>query len=273
MVNRTALGLIALVVAALLLPATALALVFRGRASAKTSPANGRMPASSTSTGVPEVGALYSSSSAPRHTCTASVVQSPAGNTLITAAHCVAGKGAGMMFIPDQRGTQAPYGRWVVTGTYVESQWLLGQNPDADVAFLTVAPKTFNGARREIEQVTGAYKLGSTAVSGHRVTITGYPAGSTDDPITCTTKVYLEDAFPSFNCRGFVDGTSGSPWLRATGQGSEIVGVIGGLDQGGCSANTSYSSPLTEEVHIAYVRASDDAPADVAPHAGSDGCG
>ena len=44
---------------------------------------------------------------------------------------------------------------------------------------------------------------------------------------------------PASTARGYADGVSGGPWLqrRAT-----VVGVIGGLHQGGCSPATSYTS-------------------------------
>ena len=115
--------------------------------------------------------------------------------------------------------------------------------------------------------------LGPTAVRRQRVTITGYPGGGANDPITCVAQVYTTKRFPSFDCRGFVGGTSGSPWLSITSHGAQIVGVIGGLNQGGCYDYTSYSSRFEREVGTAYLRASDDdEPADVAPAAGSDGC-
>jgi len=263
--------LIVLVFVALALPATALALTLRHRG--KATPASiDRMPIATRSSGVAEIGALYGSSRATQHGCTASVVHSPRGNTLITAAHCVVGKGAGMVFVPGQRAAQTPYGRWTVTAAYAEPKWVTRQDPDADVAFLTVAPRTVNGVSTQIEQITGAYALGSAAVRGQRVRITGYPGGGANDPITCATKVYLTKGFPSFDCRGFVGGTSGSPWLRVTRHGTEIVGIIGGLNQGGCYDYTSYSSPLAPDADEAYDRASDNAPADVAPGPGSDGC-
>jgi V8-like Glu-specific endopeptidase len=263
--------LIGLVLVSLAVPVTALALTLR--TPAKASPVRVvLMPTAAESAGMPEIGALYASGGATRHTCTASVVHSPRGNTLITAAHCVAGSGVGMVFVPGQRGAQAPYGRWTVAGAYVEREWITRQDPRADVAFLTVAPQTINGEKTEIEQVTGGYDLGSAAVRGERVMITGYPAGSTNSPITCASKVYLTEGFPSFDCRGFVGGTSGAPWLRVTAHGQEIVGVIGGLNQGGCYDYTSYSSRLARHARAAYRRASKDGPADVAPPPLSDGC-
>ena len=271
MINGKASTLIALALAALALPATALALGLRASAAKKPAKAK-RIPASSTSSGVAEIGPLYVSASATRHGCTASVVHSAHGDTLITAAHCVTGSGVRMVFVPGQRGTQAPYGRWTVTAVHLASRWTSRQDPDDDVAFLTVAPRTIDDARTEIERVTGAFTLGATPSRGARVAVTGYPAGAANDPITCSTTTYLTRSFPSFDCRGYVGGTSGSPWLRTTRSGVEIVGVIGGLDQGGCYDYTSYSSPLARDADDSYRRASTHAPADVAPQPGGDGC-
>lgn len=260
---------ISVLLVALALLAAAFALV----AAANAPRANvGRMPTAVRSSGVPEVGALYASSGAAQHGCTASVVHSRSGNVLVTAAHCVVGDGAGMAFVPGEHGTHKPYGRWTVTAAHLEPEWLARQDPRADVAFLTVASRAIHGVRTEIEQVTGAYDLGRTAVRGQRVTITGYPAGGANDPITCVARVYLTKGFPSFDCRGFVGGTSGSPWLRITPRGVQIVSIIGGLNQGGCYDYTSYSSPLGPDADDAYLRALDGAGADVAPAPGSDGC-
>lgn len=231
-----------------------------------------RITASKRSHGVPRIGALYRSSSATKHTCTASVVASPSRNTLVTAAHCVSGNGAGMVFVPDQRASGAPYGRWQVVAAHLAPEWVTRRDPDADVAFLTVAPRRVGGARVEIGQVTGGYALGPTARPGQRVTVTGYPGGVANDPITCTTTVYLTDGIPSFDCGGFVGGTSGSPWLLSTRHGTEVVGVIGGRNEGGCLNSTSYSSHLSPKARRTYRRAVRGAPADTAPPRGSDGC-
>jgi V8-like Glu-specific endopeptidase len=270
MFSNKALALMTLAFAALALPATALALKLRAtRARPAKAP---RVPVSSTSSGVPEIGALYANAQATQHACTASVIHSPDGDALITAAHCVSGSGAGMVFVPGRHGTRTPYGRWTVTAAYVDPKWVTRQDPDDDVAFLTVAPRTSNGGRTEIERVTGGYALGSTAQRGQRVTVTGYPAGGANRPITCSAKIYRTKEFPSFDCRGYVGGTSGSPWLRMTRQGPQVVGIIGGLNQGGCHDYTSYSPPLARDADQAYVRASGEAPADVAPQRGGDGC-
>ena len=270
MLSRQATIFTAWVLAAFALPATAFALGLRAAKSRRATVAS--MPIARTSTGVPKVGALYANARATWHGCTASVVHSTHGNTLITAAHCVSGRGVGMVFAPGQHGARAPYGRWTVTAVHVEPAWVTSQNSRADVAFLTVAPRKIKGAPTQIEQVTGGYKLGATAARGQRVTVPAYPAGAANDPITCTVAVYVTGVFPAFNCRGYVGGTSGSPWLLATRNGTEIVGIIGGLHHGGCQDYTSYSSPLATAAHRAYLRASQNAPADVAPRPGGDDC-
>lgn len=257
--------------AGLALPAAALGLVLRASLSSRGH-ARTAVPKSTPTTGVQEIGALYRRSSAARHTCTAGVVDSPGGNTLITAAHCVSGSGAGMVFAPGEHGGRAPYGRWQVTAVHLTLGWVKRQDPHDDVAFLTVAPRRIHGRLTQIERVTGGYRLGSTAVGGERVTVIGYPAGTTNDPIGCTAKIYVNRDFPSFDCAGYVGGTSGSPWLRATPRGPEIVGVIGGLNDGGCTDSTSSSPVIAGRAHAVYHRAAAGVTGDIAPAPADDGC-
>jgi V8-like Glu-specific endopeptidase len=250
----------------------ALAVVLAWALASRTSTALANVPASTVSSGVPQVGALYPDASTTTHNCTASVIHSSSGSLLVTAAHCVTGTGVGMIFAPEQHGTKSPLGRWRVTAAYVEPEWKQDQDPGSDLAFLRVAPRKINGHATVIERVTGAYRFGKTASANQRVEVTGYPAGSGNDPVTCTTRVYVTEDFPSFNCVGFVDGTSGSPWIVATRNGPEIVGIIGGLHQGGCYDYTSYSSPFRRAAVAAYARALRTSRGDVAPSPGGDGC-
>lgn len=271
--TRKALTLVATAVVGLLLPAAALALKLRIRAAAHAHAAAGGATPSRSTRGVSEIGALYAASGATRHTCTAGVVDSPRGNTLITAAHCVSGSGAGRVFVPDEHGGRAPYGRWAVATVHVAPGWCTRRDPHEDVAFLTVAPRRIGGTLTEIQQVTGGYRLGSTARAHERVTVTGYPAGTDNDPITCRAEVYMTGVYPSFRCRGYLAGTSGAPWLRVTSHGTRIVGVIGGLNQGGCDPDTSYSTLLDGTARAAYRLAASGTTPDVAPAPGGDGCG
>jgi V8-like Glu-specific endopeptidase len=255
----------------LLVPATALALQLRRRPhSTRTSATT--TPSSQTTRGVPQVGALFANATTNQHNCTAGVVDSPAGDMLITAAHCVVGSGAGMMFVPAFDVGRAPYGRWTITAAHFAAGWRTYHEPDEDLAFLTVAPRRIDGRTMTIQKVTRGYRLGSTATPGELITVTGYPAGAATAPITCTTQVYLTEGFPSFDCRGYVGGTSGTPWIHDTENGPEIVGIIGGLHQGGCFDYTSYSPLLARDAAREYQLAAADPPGDVDPGGSDDGC-
>lgn len=255
----------------LIAPATALALRLRSHPHAAR-PSRAAIPSSRTTPGVPEIGALFPNATTSQHDCTAGVVDSPSGNVLITAAHCVVGSGVGMVFVPAFRNGSAPFGRWTVTAVHAAPGWRVDHDPNDDVAFLTVARRRIDGRLTAIQTITGGYRLGSTARRGAPITVTGYPAGAANSAITCSTRVYLTGAFPSFDCRGYVDGTSGTPWIHRTRHGAEIVGVIGGLHQGGCVDFTSYSSPLAGDAHHEYELATAGDPGDVDPAATDDGC-
>jgi hypothetical protein len=276
--NRRLILIVAIAIGGLLAPVTALAVALRARrahgagttGAARSSRAKAA-PRSRAFSGTAAVGALYPSASATAHDCTASVVSSPQGNLLITAAHCVSGTAEGTVFAPGEHGGKAPYGRWTVTAAYLARSWVRNQDADDDVAFLTVAPQTIDGRRTEIQQVTGADRLGGTPRRDRWVTVVGYPGGSTNDPITCRARVYVSDGFPAFDCHGYVGGTSGSPWVLQTARGPEVVGVIGGLEQGGCVEYTSYSPPLSRS-RATYRRAVSGGRGDTAPRLRGDGC-
>lgn len=222
--------------------------------------------------GTPTVGALFGSGSSKKHFCSASVVASPAGNVLLTAAHCITGSAKGFSFVPGFDKGVAPLGRWTVTGAYFDPQWMADQSQSRDFAFLTVAPKKVAGVETNIQSVTGANVLGTKPSRGETVTIPAYPEGEANAPITCTTKVYFEGIFPAFNCNPYVGGTSGSPWLAATAEGVKVVGLIAGLHQGGCYSYTSYSPPLGSDARAVFDRAAAGAKPELGPEAGSDNC-
>lgn len=219
------------------------------------------------------VGPLFGSGLSSDHSCTASVVDTPTGNVIVTAAHCVTGTGIGTVFAPGYDAGATPYGSWIVTGTYVATGWLANQDPQDDYAFLTVAPSTTNVATAPVQSVVGGVALGLAPVSGATVTITGYATGSDDAPILCTTQVTFTDGYPSFTCGSYPGGTSGGPWMETTAAGSvQLVGVIGGLNQGGCTNETSYSALFTPTIKALLQRAISGLAADDLPAPGSDSC-
>jgi hypothetical protein len=202
------------------------------------------------------------------HDCSGSVVHSPGHDLVLTAAHCLAGSGVGYDFVPGYHDRLAPYGVWSAQRVYVNASWVAHQDPQHDYAFLVMAPEKFEGARRNIEDVTGAYRLGSAPPPGSPVTVDAYLAGVGDRPITCTNDVYDTGGFPSFDCAGYANGTSGGPWLS----GSSLVGAIGGLHQGGCLPSTSYTSAFGADTMDDWTRAVTRAPANFVSPAGPSGC-
>ncbi|WP_236653695.1 trypsin-like serine peptidase [Streptacidiphilus melanogenes] len=199
------------------------------------------------------VGAVFTGGIDGTHYCTASVIDSPKGNMIVTAAHCLSGDDGDKVFVPGYRDGSAPHGVWPITRTFEDPSWTDGGDADVDVAFALVAP--VNG--RTVQQTLGANRLAVDEGFDHVVTMTGYP-GSTDLPITCSD---LVDRFSTtqmrIDCTGYSDGTSGSPWL-IPGQGGPthdegtVIGVIGGFETGGYTDDISYSSYFGDRVGDLY---------------------
>ena len=206
--------------------------------------------------GTPAVGALFTMSKGKlgRHFCTASVIGSPHGDLVITAAHCVTGT-SGIVFVPGYDRGAAPYGIWTVTKIYVDRSWTSSSNPDDDVAFLRVSQA---GSIVPIEDVTGAEALKAGTPARQLVEVIGYP-DSGSQPIVCRnwTREPMSEQL-EFDCGGYTDGTSGGPFLAnvnpLTGQG-RVIGVIGGYEQGGLTPQVSYSSRFGANVAALYRQA------------------
>ncbi|MFG2914523.1 trypsin-like serine peptidase [Kitasatospora sp. NPDC048298] len=184
--------------------------------------------------------------------CTASVVHSPRGNLLVTAAHCVQSRRIGLLdglvFTPGYRNGYTPYGTWPVKAITVDPRWETEDDPEYDVAFVTVG--MLDG--REIEDTVGGNPLGTGQGFGLSVSVTGYPNES-DEPITCAVRTSSQSPTQErFDCGGYTDGTSGSPWVTANGA---VVGVIGGYQEGGDTPGTSYSVAFDQRVADLYRKA------------------
>lgn len=200
--------------------------------------------------GVPQVGTLFGTSegSLTSHHCTGSVVSSPEGDIVVTAAHCVySGSGAetGLAFVPDYNDGSMPYGVWDVSAVYVAQQWISDRNPDYDVAFIVVHK---SGSSTPIQDVVGADTLAVDQPYTALTTVIGYPS-DTNAPISCTNYTSeFSSTQLQWDCDGYPGGTSGSPFLTnvnsKTGLGT-VDGVIGGYETGGDSPNVSYSVRFT----------------------------
>ncbi len=245
-----------------------------GGAAMADPPAPPGTPTATASAGTSTVGPLFRGAITGRHGCTASVIDSPTRDLILTAAHCVSGTAAGWLFAPGYDNGATPYGVWTVTAAYVAPSWLTSQDPRHDYAILRVARQQRGNRTVGVESVTGGNLLSVAPWPGTSITDVAYNGGVGGAAITCTVPVYYTSGYPSFNCHGYVGGSSGSPWLVTVAghQLHVVAGVIGGLHQGGCYEYTSYSAPFTLDIYALLARASAGAPADTVPAAGSDGC-
>ncbi|MFE8963380.1 trypsin-like serine peptidase [Streptomyces iakyrus] len=183
-----------------------------------------------------------------RHFCTASVVDAPHRNLIVTAAHCLGG-GGGLVFVPGYRDGRAPYGEWTVRRRFLARGWAEGRDEDSDVGFAAVAPR---GGEEVQDAVGGNRFVTGTATGATAVTVTGYP-DARETAVSCTAEPRaLSRTQQRIACPGFSGGTSGSPWVNGDGQ---VVGVLGGHDQGGTTSGVSYSVVLGAQAQRLYEQA------------------
>lgn len=213
------------------------------------------------------VGALFTTTASGQlqnHFCTASVVDSPTGNLIVTAAHCMQGQKLGqVVFVPDYSAGHAPYGAWRVTRVVEDQPWLASGDPNDDFAFLVVSQR---GSKVSLEALTGGEVVGISQPANRPVVVAGYP-NVQDTPVACMNTVTEYSATQyEFDCGGFTDGTSGSPLLAqraAAGAGTKaaagstemVIGVIGGYEQGGDTASVSYAARFGSRLANLYQKA------------------
>ena len=210
--------------------------------------------------GVPQVGTIFGTSdgSLTSHHCTGSVVASPEGDIVVTAAHCVYGSSGAetdLAFVPDYDNGSMPYGIWDVSAVYVAPEWVSDRDSDYDVAFIVVHDTS---ASSTIQGTVGADTLAVDQSYTPLTTVIGYPS-DTNEPITCTNYTSeFSSTQLQWDCDGYPGGTSGSPFLTdvssTTGLGT-VVGVIGGYETGGDSPNVSYSVRFTDWVSQLFSQA------------------
>jgi hypothetical protein len=193
--------------------------------------------------GVPYVGAVFSSKNGQpvSHFATAFVVTSKSGNILMSAAHILQNRNAAdLLFIPGYAQGQSPHGVWPVSEAYVTDAWKKEQSIDDDFCFLKL--------HANIQGTVGSLSLLTGAVP-QTCEVIGYPAGL-KGPVHATVPAawYLPRQQLTFNCGGYPNGTSGSPWIVK----NSAYGLIGGYQQGGDSPATSYSPYFGDNVRALY---------------------
>ena len=202
------------------------------------------------------IGALFTttqSGSLASHFCSATVVDSPAGDLVLTAAHCVTGRATDTVaFVPAYAHGKAPYGIWMVTKVFADQNWRTSADPDDDFAFLEVKR---TGSTARVEDATGAEAVGIGQPAGEIVTVTGYPS-DLDAPISCDNDALAYSATQfQFDCDGYTNGTSGGPFLShvlSPGGPGIVIGVIGGFEQGGQTPSVSYAARFGQRMAQLY---------------------
>ena len=177
------------------------------------------------------------------HFCSGSVVDSPSGDLVLTAAHCTTGRTAAeLAFVPDFYKGHAPYGVWLVSRIIVDQNWQSSTDQDDDFAFLVVHR---HGSTLSLEDLVGGEHVAIGAPAGATVTVEGYPA-DLNAQISCqNTALAYGTTQMQFDCGGYTDGTSGGPFLvNVMGPDSPgtVIGVIGGYEQGGSTPSVSYAA-------------------------------
>ncbi|MFC9636272.1 trypsin-like serine peptidase [Streptomyces mirabilis] len=204
--------------------------------------------------GIKSVGTLYGGSAPQTHYCTASVVDSPGHDLILTAGHCQSAHG---MFVPRYDGRKSadaqPFGVFPVQEWFRDPQWAAnkGANSDLDFAFARVG--TYHG--KNIQDVVGANTVARTPGFTNNVTVIGYPMtryDRADQAVSCPARTSVLAGFNQMriDCAGMWGGVSGGPWFsRADVNGSgtgEIVGNVGGWNAGG--PDVPASDPLYNRI-------------------------
>jgi V8-like Glu-specific endopeptidase len=160
--------------------------------------------------------------------CSGSVVNSPAGNQVLTAGHCVIGPGDGtratdIVFIPGYREGAEPFGVWPATSFATTPEWestagTSDTDEAGDIALLTLANRSSDGAT--VQSVVGGFGIGFNQPRVQSYMEYGYPAETPyhGDRLYELNTLWGRDD-PSFSpatmgiSSDFTAGSSGGPWL------------------------------------------------------------
>ncbi|MEV5375203.1 FG-GAP-like repeat-containing protein [Streptomyces nondiastaticus] len=231
-------------------------------------PAPAGTPQGTYGDGIPMVGTFFSSDPTGTTYCTASVVQSPGRNLVLTAGHCAQGLAGRtqQIFVPQYRkgldAAHQPYGVFPVERVFGDPRYTrnsTGPDSDLDVGFARLGP---NSRGEQAETVTGGLRLTPTPRWTSTVTVVGYPGSHNTDQraLSCTvpTSRLSGQHQLQMKCGGFYGGTSGSPWIvgyDASARTGDIIGSLGGWNGGGTLTGEdwiSYAPVFGSEVRALY---------------------
>jgi V8-like Glu-specific endopeptidase len=180
----------------------------------------------------PFVGVLFYVSGGRNHACTASVVDTPDGDAIATAAHCLVDRETGAAttlatFIPGAQGATAPHGIWPVRVAAVSSSWTTTGRASDDAGFARVngpAGVVLAAQVGAAEPVFGTPLVPATG-QAPRLAILGYPtAGSVSSELeACAGRPQHDTGGQTSLPCALGTGAAGSPVLTAAGEQRSVV--------------------------------------------------
>ncbi|MGW0824703.1 trypsin-like serine peptidase [Streptomyces sp. NPDC002845] len=190
------------------------------------------------------------------YTCSASALNSPSKQMVITAGHCVNVGGqngtAGQWmtnwtYVPRYRDGARPFGTFAAKEYRAFNGWINNSSFQWDVAMVTTWPRSGD----KVVNVTGGHGLSWNYNRSQAVTVWGYPGNRDNGQIqwwcTGTTRqVSSSDGRIELQC-DFGGGSSGGPWLReyndSTGLGY-VNGVMSTIAGGGWNRSSYFGDSV-----------------------------
>jgi V8-like Glu-specific endopeptidase len=174
--------------------------------------------------------------------CSGSVIDSPHGDVVLTAGHCVIDPESGavardVVFVPGYREKSEPYGAWSATNyatteTWEETAGTRSPNEGGDLAFLVLAD---NSEGADVEEKVGSLKIAFDQARLQTYTQYGYPAEEPYDGeiLYSNTTAYagtdthdpLLTPSPIRIASDFTAGSSGGPWTIGSSSAPTVVSL------------------------------------------------
>jgi V8-like Glu-specific endopeptidase len=180
----------------------------------------------------PFVGVLFYVDGGRDRACTASVVDTPDGDAIATAAHCLVDRRTGAAttlatFIPGAQGATAPHGIWPVRVAAVSSAWTTSGRASDDAGFARVSGPAGEVLAASVGAAEPVFGSPLVPASGQApsLAILGYPAAG-----SATAALEACEGRPQHATGGQTSlpctlgkGAAGSPVLTFTGEQRAVV--------------------------------------------------
>jgi hypothetical protein len=178
-----------------------------------------------------------------KYVCSAAVVNSPAGNVIVSAGHCGIDPETGiktsekLIFIPGYRNNSDPFGKWSVEYLITPEAWKstalpgVRANEGSDLAFFRLKK---NKQEESVQQAVGALGINFDQACNQSYTQFGYPAEApyTGELLYSRTSPYAgADSASGFVPvpmkigTDFTRGASGGPWTVGAGAAQTVLSV------------------------------------------------